>query len=207
MQLAVLISGRGSNLEAIVKASQSDPLSYPEVCLVISNNPYARGLYLDCLGSIPTFVADSSDDFVCECQIMSAIESHFITHIALAGFMKVLSPMFCREYEGRMLNIHPSILPKYKGLNTHKRAIESGEKIHGCSVHYVTKELDSGPVIAQSTITIEENDTPETLASRLLAKEHNLYPKVLSLIYSEELKYRWGDIYFRGNLLSNPLVF
>jgi phosphoribosylglycinamide formyltransferase-1 len=176
-RVAILISGRGSNMRALV-----DQASGYEVALVASNKPEAPGLDWARARGLPTWALNSKgtgkEEFD---QKMSAeLEKREIGTIALAGFMRILSPWFVEEWRGRILNIHPSLLPKYRGLDTHARAIAGGDAVSGCSVHVVTEELDAGEVLSQAEVSVEQGDTPQTLERRVLAAEHLLYPRVLS---------------------------
>ena len=178
--VAVLISGRGSNLEALADYKRKADPSY-EIVLVASNVPEARGLVLARRFGIPTWAKSHKGmeraDF--DGLISEELEQHGVGVIALAGYMRLLSPEFIRTWEGRILNIHPSLLPLYKGLDTHGRALAAGDEYAGCSVHVVTEELDAGPVLAQAKIRISSRDTAESLAARVLKEEHKLYPKAL----------------------------
>ena len=187
IKTAVLISGRGSNMLAILKAAQDN--EYPAVVeVVISNRPLAKGLEkAEDLG-IKTLILDhkaykSKSEF--EKDLDELLKNLRIQLICCAGFMRILSPWFVNRWKGKLLNIHPSLLPKYKGLNTHKRAINSGDLIHGCSVHFINSELDSGKVILQKRIKILEDDTPQTLSERLLVKELEAYPQALKIVADE----------------------
>jgi phosphoribosylglycinamide formyltransferase-1 len=175
-RVAVLISGRGSNMKAIVEQANGY-----EVVLVASNKPFAPGLAWARAQAIPTWTWDSRgvDKAEWEAALEQSLEDHRIGTIALAGFMRILSPEFTRKWAGRILNIHPSLLPKYRGLDTHKRAIEAGDSVGGCSVHLVTEELDSGEILAQAEVPILAGDTEATLQARVLESEHRLYPKAL----------------------------
>jgi len=180
-RVAVLISGGGSNLQALINAALVT--DYPaQVVLVISNNPDAYGLKRAQDANIPTKIVnhrnyDSRAAF--EQSLHDVLLSENIELICLAGFMRVLDDQFVHKWEGRMINIHPSLLPKYKGLHTHARAIEAGETEAGCTVHFVVPELDAGPIIAQAAVPVAPDDTPETLAARVLEKEHLIYPEAL----------------------------
>jgi phosphoribosylglycinamide formyltransferase 1 len=176
-RVAILISGRGSNMQALV--SQAKDYA---VVLVASNKPHAAGLDWARAQGLPTWAWDSNgvDKAEFDRVLSGVLEDHGVGTIALAGFMRILSPAFVAEWSGRIVNIHPSLLPKYRGLDTHSRAIEAGDSASGCSVHIVTDELDAGDVLAQSEVRIEPGDTPETLERRILAAEHDLYPKILS---------------------------
>ncbi len=179
---AILISGRGSNMAALIEAAKAP--AYPaSIALVVSNNPEAAGLGHARAEGIPT-VAFSHKGFPdresFDRAVHAALEEKAVDLVALAGFMRVLSPWFCRQWEGRLLNIHPSLLPKFKGVNTHRRALEAGETEHGCTVHFVTPELDDGPIILQSRVPVLPDDTTDSLATRVLAEEHRIYPLALA---------------------------
>ncbi len=179
-RVAVLISGRGSNMAALVYAAKAADCPY-QVVLVAANDPEAPGLELAAAEGIATFglshkgMKRAEFDRVIDAELRKA-GAEFV---ALAGYMRLLSPEFVAGWENRMLNIHPSLLPKYKGLHTHERAIEAGDTVAGCSVHIVTAELDDGPVLGQTEVAIIPGDTPETLAARTLIAEHQLYSRVL----------------------------
>ena len=187
IKTAVLISGRGSNMMAILKATQNN--DYPaKLNIVISNKPSAEGLKKAEEFGIKTAVLDhktyrNRHDF--EKDLDTHLRAANIQIVCCAGFMRILSPWFVERWEGKLLNIHPSLLPKYKGLNTHKRAIESGDTIHGCSVHFINSELDSGKIVLQKSIEILSNDTPQSLSERLLIKEIEAYPQALKKIATE----------------------
>jgi phosphoribosylglycinamide formyltransferase-1 len=176
-RVGILISGRGSNMRALVEEA-----SGYEVALVASNKLDAPGLEWARARGLQTWTLESKgvgkEEY--DRKLSAALEERSIGTIALAGFMRILSPWFVNEWRGRILNIHPSLLPKYRGLDTHARAIDAGDKIHGCTVHVVTEELDAGEVLGQAEVPIESGDTAATLAERVLAAEHQLYPKVLS---------------------------
>lgn len=178
LRLVVLISGSGSNLQALIDA-QSAPGSPFRIAAVISNRLDAFGLERARRHAIPTAVLDhrdypSREDY--DAALGALIDRFAPGLVALAGFMRILTPELVARYRGRMLNIHPSLLPKYRGLHTHARAIEAGEREHGASVHFVTAELDGGPVVLQARVPVQPDDTPECLAARVLAQEHRLYP-------------------------------
>lgn len=176
-RVAILISGRGSNMRALVEQA----VGY-EVALIASNKPEAEGLEWARSRGLPVWALESKglpkEEF--DRQLDAAIARHSVGTIALAGFMRILSPWFVDEWSGRIVNIHPSLLPKYRGLDTHARALESGDSASGCSVHIVTEELDAGSVLGQAEVPIEPGDTAASLALRVLEAEHLLYPKVLS---------------------------
>ena len=176
-RVAVLISGRGSNMKALVERAQGY-----EVVLVASNDPLAPGLEWARRRTIPTWTWDSRgvDKAVWEAALELSLADHRVGTIALAGFMRILSGEFTQRWSKRILNIHPSLLPKYRGLDTHRRAIEAGDATSGCSVHLVTEELDAGDVVAQAEVPILADDTPATLEARILEAEHELYPAALA---------------------------
>ncbi|WP_106744362.1 phosphoribosylglycinamide formyltransferase [Yoonia maritima] len=180
-RVAILISGGGSNMVSLVNSMTGDHPARP--VLVLSNDPNAGGLAKARALNVPTFAVDhkpyGKDRAAFETALQKALEIAKPDIICLAGFMRILTPEFTRNWEGRMLNIHPSLLPKYKGLHTHARALEAGDTEHGCSVHEVTAELDGGPILGQAKIAITADDTAETLAARLLPFEHQIYPQVL----------------------------
>ena len=176
-KVAILISGRGSNMQALVEQARD---AY-EVCVVASNNPDAAGLRWAKEQAIPTFALSPKGigKPAYEASLDAALREAGADYIALAGYMRLLSDEFVAHWRDRIVNIHPSLLPKYKGLDTHARAIAAGDAVAGCSVHVVTEELDAGEVLAQAEVPIEPGDTPETLAARVLEAEHRLYPVAL----------------------------
>ena len=176
-RVGVLITGRGSNMQALVERADGY-----EVALVASNKPQAAGLDWARAKGLPTWAWDSKgvDKEEFDRALSAALDDHRIGTIALAGFMRILSPWFIGQWEGRILNIHPSLLPKYRGLDTHARAIEAGDTMGGCSVHVVTEELDAGEVLGRVEVPIDKDDTAAILEERVLMAEHELYPKVLS---------------------------
>jgi formyltetrahydrofolate-dependent phosphoribosylglycinamide formyltransferase len=182
---AVLISGRGSNMAALVEAAAAP--DYPaEIVLVLSNRPDAAGLATAAAHGIATMAVDhrpfGRDRAAHEAAVDAALRAHGVEIVCLAGYLRLLSPFLVSRWSGRMLNIHPSLLPAYKGLRTHERVLEAGETRHGCSVHLVTEDLDSGPVLAQAEVPVLPGDTPEVLAARVLAAEHALYPRALAAV-------------------------
>ncbi|WP_212525723.1 phosphoribosylglycinamide formyltransferase [Actibacterium sp. MT2.3-13A] len=180
-RVAILISGGGSNMVALAESMTGDHPARP--VLVLSNDPAAGGLEKARAMGIPTAAVDHKpfgrDRAAFEAALNAELEKAAPDIICLAGFMRILTPGFISKWQGRMLNIHPSLLPRYKGLNTHARAIEAGDAEAGCTVHEVTAELDDGPILGQARVPIEPGDTPETLAARVLPMEHRLYPAVL----------------------------
>ncbi|MBN8544158.1 MAG: phosphoribosylglycinamide formyltransferase [Alphaproteobacteria bacterium] len=184
LKVAVLISGNGSNLQALMDATK--PPNYPaEIVLVLSNKADAYGLERAKKAGVPTVVIshkDFPDRETFDRTMDAELRKHGVEFLCLAGFMRILSPWFTREWAGKAINIHPSLLPAYKGTDTHKRVLEAREQKHGCTVHWVTEELDSGAIIAQSALYVMPNDTAETLQQRVHALEHALYPEALKKV-------------------------
>jgi len=181
-RVAILISGRGSNMASLIEAAKAP--DYPaEIALVLSNRPDAQGLAHARAAGIATAVVDHTrfgkDREAFERALQAVLEAHRIELVCLAGFMRLLTPWLVTQWEGRMLNIHPALLPAFKGLNTHARALAAGAKTHGATVHLVVPEMDSGPIIAQGEVPVLAGDTPDTLAQRVLAVEHRIYPQAL----------------------------
>ena len=189
LSVAILISGSGSNMVQLIKSMDHEHPAFPSI--VISNKSDALGLKKAQDLGIPTKVIDQnlikSNGLNFEIELINILIENKIDIICLAGFMKILSEKFIKKFSDRILNIHPSLLPKYKGLNTHARALASNDAIAGCSVHLVTAELDGGPVLAQTKVLIEKNETVDSLKAKVLIQEHVLYPKVL-LNFSNHLK-------------------
>ncbi len=183
---AILISGGGSNMRSLVESAR-DAAHPAEIVLVLSNRPEAGGLSFAKEAGIATAAVDHKiyagrEEFERSMQIL--LELHRVELICLAGFMRMLTPGFVNAWSGRLLNIHPALLPSYRGLHTHQRALEDGVKIHGCTVHFVAPAMDEGPIIAQAAVAVLDDDTPETLATRVLEQEHLIYPQALALIAS-----------------------
>lgn len=182
-KVAVLISGRGSNMTALVDAAKAPDCPY-EVVLVLSNRPDAQGLALAAAAGVPTLGIDhrpfGTDREAHERALDAALRAAGAEYVALAGYMRVLTPWLVEAWAGRMINIHPSLLPKYPGLDTHRRAIEAGDAEAGCTVHLVTAGVDEGPILDQSRVPVLKGDTPEALAARVLEAEHDLYPAALA---------------------------
>ncbi|WP_027261539.1 phosphoribosylglycinamide formyltransferase [Sedimentitalea nanhaiensis] len=180
-RVAILISGGGSNMVALLDSMVGDHPARP--CLVLSNEAQAGGLAKAAQRGVPTAVVDhrpfQGDRAAFEAELMKPLEAARPDIVCCAGFMRILTGGFVSRWQGRMLNIHPSLLPKYRGLNTHARALAAGDGEHGCSVHEVTAELDDGPVLGQARVPVLADDTPDTLAARVLVQEHRLYPLVL----------------------------
>jgi phosphoribosylglycinamide formyltransferase-1 len=190
-RVAVLISGRGSNMAALIAAAKAP--DYPaEIAVVISNRPQAGGLALATASGIPTVTIDhapfGADREAFERTVHRELQARGVDLVCLAGFMRLLTPWLVQQWSGRMLNIHPSLLPAFKGLRTHERALHAGVKIHGATVHFVVAETDSGPIVGQGAVPVYDSDTPETLADRVLAVEHRLYPLALRLIAEQRIR-------------------
>lgn len=184
-RVAVLISGRGSNMAALIEAAKDK--NYPaEIVLVVSNRPDAGGLVTARTAGIATEVVDHTrygkDRAAFERALQAVLEKHRIEIVCLAGFMRLLTPWFVGQWQERLLNIHPALLPAFKGLDTHKRALQAGVKTHGATVHFVVPEMDSGPTVLQGKVPVRPGDTEATLAARVLAVEHRIYPLALKLL-------------------------
>ena len=207
--LVVLISGSGSNLLAIIDAIKNNQLN-AEIKAVISNRATASGLEHASRENISTHVVDhkqypSRELF--DQAMMQIIEPIKPDLVVLAGFMRILSKDFITKYQHRLINIHPSLLPKYKGLNTHQLAIDNKDEIHGASVHYVNFELDSGPVVIQAEVPVLTTDTAETLAARVLQQEHKIYPMAIQLHISGRVRYDNEQLKFDNRPLTKPLLW
>jgi phosphoribosylglycinamide formyltransferase-1 len=195
-RIVILISGRGSNMEAIVEAARREGWD-AQVAAVISNRPQAGGLRFAQAHGVATAVVDHKafaerDAF--DAALADAIDAHNPDLVVLAGFMRILGEAFVRRYEGRMLNIHPSLLPSFTGLHTHQRAIEAGCKAHGATVHFVTPALDHGPIVAQAVVPVLPDDTEETLSARVLQREHAMYPRAVRWFVHGELRVHGGIV-------------
>ncbi|MCQ4164801.1 phosphoribosylglycinamide formyltransferase [Tahibacter harae] len=207
LRVAVLISGRGSNLQALIAARRSGELAI-ELILVASNRPAAEGLRHAEAAGIPTLVLDPAawpDRAAYDAELFARIAAAAPDLIVLAGFMRVLDAAALAPWAGRIINIHPSLLPKYPGLHTHKRALAAGDALHGASVHFVTAELDGGPVLARTEIAIEPGDTPDSLAQRLLLREHVLLCQCVQWLAQRRAELRADGVYFDGRLLAQSL--
>lgn len=205
--LVVLISGSGSNLQAIIDAIKNKQLN-AKIRAVISNQVSAMGLERAAEENITTHVIEhkryANRDFFDQ-ALMQVIDSLKPDLVVLAGFMRILTDNFVEHYQHRLLNIHPSLLPRYKGLNTHQKAITNGDKIHGASVHYVGTELDSGPVVIQAEVPVLATDTAETLAKRVLKEEHKIYPLAIKLHIEGRLAFDNDRLTLDGQVLTKPL--
>lgn len=209
-RVAVLISGRGSNMAALLEAAKDK--NYPaEIALVVCNRPDAGGLAIARAAGVATEIVDHAkhgkDREAFEREIQSVLERNRIDLVCLAGFMRRLTPWLVGRWQQRMLNIHPALLPAFKGLDTHAQALKAGVKIHGASVHFVVPELDSGPIIAQGAVPILDGDTPESLAARVIAVEHRLYPLALKLVAEGRVRVEAGRCTISGTgTVSGALV-
>jgi len=206
--IVVLVSGSGSNLQAIMDAVEAGEIN-GKISAVISNKSEAYALKRAQKVGIATAIVDhtnfdSRESF--DTALQQAIESYKPDLIVLSGFMRLLTTSFVTFYQGRMLNIHPSLLPKYRGLHTHQRALDAGDKKHGASVHFVTPYLDSGPTIIQAVVTIEEGDTAELLAKRVVIQEHIIYPLVVGWFMAGRLRMDESGVYLDDKLLLLPVI-
>ena len=183
IRTAVFISGTGSNLKSLIKFSKTNksPIS---IEFIISNNPKAKGLRYAKSYNIKKRVINFNNKNLTENNLLSVLKKNNIELICLAGFLKILSKNFIKNFKGKILNIHPSLLPKYKGLNTHKRVLNNKEKYSGCTVHFVNTKLDSGKIIMQNKVKISKNETETSLAKKILVQEHRLYPKAIKKVFS-----------------------
>lgn len=214
LRTAILISGRGSNMDALIEAARAE--NFPaEIALVLSNRPDAPGLARAKTAGVATAAVDHKihagrEEFERSLQIM--LETYRIEFICLAGFMRLFTPWFIGRWKERMLNVHPALLPAYKGLRTHERALADGVKIHGCTVHFVVPEMDEGPIVAQAAVPVLDADTPETLGARVLEQEHVIYPLALRLAASGAVRVEGNRVLgaapnSRGGALVVPNLF
>lgn len=208
-RVAILISGRGSNMKALIEAASAP--DYPaEIVMVISNRPEAPGLAWAKEQGIPALGLDhklyeNREHF--EGQLQGVLAMSRVDIVALAGFMRLMTPGFVESWRDRMINIHPSLLPSFKGLHTHERAIEAGVKITGCTVHLVRPEMDEGPIIGQAAVAVEPGDTPETLGARVLAAEHRLYPRALALLAADQVAVSGNAVRLLGSVNHGDVLF
>ena len=203
IRVVVLVSGNGSNLQAIIDQTENGELPIT-LCAVISNVPQAKGLERARKHNIATEVVnhkDFSSREAFDSALRDTIDSYRPGLVVLAGFMRIFTPEFTRHYEGRMLNIHPSLLPKYQGLNTHRRAIEAGDTEHGVTVHFVTAELDGGPPIVQAYVPVLEGDSEDDLAARVLIEEHKIYPQAIKWFAEGRLIMKDSSSWLNGERL------
>lgn len=208
LRIAVLISGRGSNMEAIAEACARDLINARIVC-VIADRVTATGIQAAARRGLPGIVIDRAlhperDEH--EAAVGNALTDSGAELIALAGYMRILSAAFVERYTGRMLNIHPSLLPRYKGLHTHRRALEAGDREHGASVHYVSADLDAGAIICQARVPVMPGDTEDSLSARVLAREHRIYPMAIGLIAEGRVQLKGDRVYLDDRPLTQPLM-
>ncbi len=208
-RVGVLISGRGSNMQALIEAARSP--AYPaEIAIVISNRPGAPGLAIAEDAGIATATIDHKlyrSRAAFEAALQKALEAAHVEIVCNAGFMRLLTEGFVEAWRDRHLNIHPSLLPAFKGLHTHERVLEAGVRITGCTVHFVRHEMDSGPIIAQAAVSVAPGDTPETLAARVLAAEHKLYPLALRLVASGAARVEGETVRISTDAADQPALF
>lgn len=207
--IVVLISGSGSNLQSIIDVIHHTQIN-AQISAVISNNATAYGLERASQQGISTHCIEhqnfnSRADF--DTQLQTVIDQYTPDLVVLAGFMRILTPDFVEHYYGKMINIHPSLLPNYKGINTHQRVLNDGAKKHGVSVHFVTPELDGGPIIAQASVPVKTDDTVQSLAQRVLKQEHRIYPLVIQWIIEQRLQFVQGKIIFDQIILQQAIAY
>ncbi len=208
-RVAILISGNGTNLQAFIDAINEGSLAV-EIVVVLSNRPDAYGLTRARDANIPTECVQNENypgRAAFDEAMASTLERHKPDLLILAGFMRVLTSTFVKRFEGRILNIHPALLPNYRGLNTHQRAIDAGEKWHGSTVHFVTEELDAGPMILQGRVPVLSDDTASLLSARVQALEHKIYPEAAALFASGRLEFRNGESWLDDSRLDEPMQF
>ena len=197
-RVGILISGRGSNMVSLVEACRAP--GYPaEIAVVISNRPGAAGLVRAEAAGFATAIVDHTtypDRAAFDLALGKRLDAHGVDLVCLAGFMRVLTDGFVERWRGRMLNVHPSLLPSFKGLHPHRQALDAGVRVHGCTVHFVVPELDSGPIVAQAAVPVRPDDTEDALAARVLAAEHALYPRGLALVASGAARLQGGRTVF-----------
>ena len=209
LKVGVLISGRGSNMAALIKAAQE--ADYPaEIACVFSNKADAAGLQTAADAGIPTTVISHRgypDRESFDRDVSAALEKHGVELVVLAGFMRILSPWFPQHWAGRLINIHPSLLPSFKGLHVQQQALDSGARISGCTVHFVIPDLDAGPIIAQAAVPVLADDTEETLTARILRQEHRLYPMVVRWFGEGRIEENGGKVTVKGVPPGATLLF
>jgi phosphoribosylglycinamide formyltransferase-1 len=206
---AILISGRGSNMAALISSAKKP--DYPaEIAVVLSNRPNAAGLSRAAAEGIATAVVDHTefgkDREGFDRAVQAVLESHRIEIVCLAGFMRLFTPWIVSRWSGRMINIHPALLPAFKGLHTHEQALAAGVKIHGATVHFVVPEVDSGPIIAQAAVPVLDDDTPDTLAARVLAVELRIYPLALALVAGGKATVAQGKVRNAASVANAQLI-
>ncbi|GDX59328.1 MAG: Phosphoribosylglycinamide formyltransferase [Nitrosomonadaceae bacterium] len=202
--LVILISGRGSNMQALIEARL--PV---KIAAVISSNPEAGGLEIARMHSIETRVVDQMaypDRVTFDTALAERIDSFQPDLVALAGFMRILGDKFVEHYHGRLMNIHPSLLPAFPGLDTHTRALKAGVKIHGCTVHFVTSQVDHGPIITQAAVPVLPDDTSKTLSARVLQQEHQIYPEAIRWFLEDRLKLSHNHVSVSGDVMDDSVL-
>ena len=207
--IVVLISGTGTNLQAIIDATRDGRIN-ANIAAVISNRPDAKGLDRAKQAGIDAVVVDSNtsgDRNEYDARLMAAIDRYQPALVVLAGFMRILGDEFIDHYCDRILNIHPALLPDFKGLHTHRRVLEAGKQVHGASVHFVNNELDSGPVVIQAEVPVYKDDTEQLLAARVLEKEHIIYPMAISWFVDGRLKLNDNEVLLDNNVLPKPVLW
>jgi phosphoribosylglycinamide formyltransferase-1 len=204
-RITILISGRGSNMQALLEATLPGKVS-----AVISNNPEAAGLAVARTKGVPTAVVDHrdyADRASFEQALAEAVDAHSPDLLVLAGFMRILTPQFVQHYAGRSINIHPSLLPAFTGIHTHRRALQEGVRLHGCTAHFVTPELDHGPIIAQAAVPVLPDDTESTLAARVLLEEHRILPQVVRWFLENKLSIEGNRVHISGDVrIPQPIA-
>lgn len=208
-RIVILISGRGSNMEAMLRVRDQGGLGQAEIVAVLANRPDAGGLATAAAAGITTQVLDHKaygDRESFDQALAAAIDAYRPDLVVLAGFMRILSEGFVRHYEGRLLNIHPSLLPAFPGLHTHQRALEEGVRLHGCTVHFVTPALDHGPVVLQAAVPVLDGDDEDSLAARVLAQEHQIYPRAVRWFVEGRLSLEAGRVRVSGSHQEGALI-
>lgn len=208
-RIVILISGRGSNMEAMLRVRDQGGLGPAEIVAVLANRPDAGGLATAAAAGIATQVLDHKaygDRESFDQALAAAIDAYRPDLVVLAGFMRILSEGFVRHYEGRLLNIHPSLLPSFPGLHTHQRALEEGVRLHGCTVHFVTPALDHGPVVLQAAVPVLDGDDADSLAARVLAQEHQIYPRAVRWFVEGRLRLEAGRVRVSGAHQDGALI-
>jgi phosphoribosylglycinamide formyltransferase 1 len=208
MPIAILISGRGSNMQVIAERAARGELPV-EIRTVLSDQPAAGGLALAGTLNVPSEVLsprDCPDRATYDAALIERLRQHAPQLIVLAGFMRILSPSFIHAFAGRILNVHPSLLPAYRGLHTHRRVLEAGDSMHGASIHFVTEELDGGPVIIQSRIEVRPDDTETSLSARVQEREHRIYPQAIDWFARGRLALRGQRAWLDGRALDGPVI-
>ena len=208
LPIVILLSGRGSNMQVIAQLAARGELPI-DIRAVISDRVDAGGLAIAAAMGIPVATllpGDFPDRLAFDAALVRLIESHAPGLIVLAGFMRILGATFTAQFRGRTLNIHPSLLPKYRGLHTHRRALAAGDTVHGASVHFVTEELDGGPVVIQGCVPVLPTDTESTLSARVQGQEHRIYPEVIRWFAQRRLRYQAGEAWFDDAPLASPII-